>query len=153
MLGSAQARACADYDVQLVTEPKPLPRSILLNRAASCNALLIGVAERLDADTIRELVKSIKIVATHSVGFEHIDIEAARAAGLVITNTPDVLTDATAETAVLLVLAACRRSGEGERILRRKHWRVMSKTGLLGHGLSGQRVGALGLGRGDSSIA
>src|SRR5207302_9825460 len=110
-------------------------------------ALLIGVAERLDADTIRELVKSIKIVATHSVGFEHIDIEAARAAGLVVTNTPEVLTDATAETAVLLVLAACRRSGEGEWILRRNQWRAMSKTGFLGHDLSGKRVGILGLGR------
>src|SRR5438105_3842675 len=109
MLEPALARACADYEVQLVTEPKPLPLSLLLHHAASCSALLIGAAERLDADTVRQLVRSIKIVATHSVGFEHIDIEAARAAGLVITNTPDVLTDATAETAVLLVLAACRR--------------------------------------------
>jgi glyoxylate reductase len=147
MLEPAQARACADYHVQLITEPKPLPMSVLLDRAASCDALLIGAAQRLDADTIRKLVRTIKIVATHSVGFEHIDIAAARAAGLVVTNTRDVLTDASAELAVLLVLAACRRSGEGERILRRNQWRAMSKDGLLGHGLSGKRVGILGLGR------
>ena len=147
------ARACADYEVQLVTEPKPLPRSLLLSHAASCNALLIGAAERLDAETIRQLVTSIKIVATHSVGFEHIDIEAARAAGLVITNTPDVLTDATAETAVLLALTACRRSGEGERIVRRNQWRAISRTGMLGHGLSGKRVGILGLGRVGLAVA
>jgi lactate dehydrogenase-like 2-hydroxyacid dehydrogenase len=153
MLGPAQARACADYDVQLITEPKPLPTRVLLSRAAACEALLIGAVERLDAHTIRELVKSIKIVATHSVGFEHIDIEAARAVGLVITNTPDVLTDATAELAVLLVLAACRRSGEGERILRGSRWPVISKTGLLGRGLSGKRVGILGLGRVGLAIA
>jgi lactate dehydrogenase-like 2-hydroxyacid dehydrogenase len=153
MLGPAHARACADYDVELATEPKPLPVSLLLSRAASCDALLIGSTERLDAETVKKLVRRTRIVATHSVGLEHIDLEAARAAGLVVTNTPDVLTDATAELAVLLVLAACRRSGEGERILRRGQWRAISKDGLLGQGLSGKRVGILGLGRVGRAIA
>lgn len=110
MLEPAQARARADYDVQLVTEPKPIPTKILLRRAATCEALLIGATELLDARTIRKLPENVGIVATLSVGVEHIDIETARAVGLVVTHTPDVRTNATADIAVMLALAFCRRS-------------------------------------------
>ncbi len=148
-----RSRAYANYTARLVSKPKPLPIRVLLDHAANSEAMLISVAERLDADLIRELARTVKIVASYSVGLDHIDLEAARAAGLIITNTPEVLTDATAELALLLVLAACRRTGEGERIVRAQQWQAMSKTGLLGVSLKGKRVGVLGLGRVGQAVA
>jgi lactate dehydrogenase-like 2-hydroxyacid dehydrogenase len=89
----------------------------------------------------------VKLVANYGAGFEHIDLEAAKAAGIVVTNTPDVLTDATAELAVLLMLMTSRRAGEGERELREGRWAGWRPTHLLGQSLAGKTLGLVGYGR------
>jgi glyoxylate reductase len=125
----------------------------LLRAADGRDGLLITLTEKFDAAALAQLPESVRIIATYSVGLDHIDLNAAARCGLTVTNTPDVLTSATAEIAVLLVLGACRRAGEGERMLRERRWGPWSPTGFLGSDLAGKAVGILGLGRIGQAIA
>jgi lactate dehydrogenase-like 2-hydroxyacid dehydrogenase len=95
----------------------------------------------------------VRIVATYSVGVDHIDLGAASARGLVVTNTPDVLTDATADAAMLLILGAARRAGEGERLVRAGQWKSWTPTLLLGVQVTGKRLCILGMGRIGQAVA
>lgn len=118
--------------------------------AALCDGadgLLCCSTERIDKALIESLPSSVKIVASYSVGFDHIDISAAKRRGLCITNTPDVLTDATAEIAVLLMLAASRRARESQHLIESGKWGRWSPTLLLGMQLSAARIGFVGMGR------
>ncbi|MFQ3623340.1 MAG: D-glycerate dehydrogenase, partial [Acetobacteraceae bacterium] len=105
------------------------------------------------AATIARLPPGVRIIATFSAGVDHIDLEAARARGIVVTNTPDVLTEATAELTMGLILAAARRFGEGERLVRSGGWRGWTPTQLLGLQVSGKRLGILGMGRIGRALA
>ena len=96
---------------------------------------------------IAALPASVKVIATFSVGFDHIDVAAASARGIAVCNTPDVLSVATAETALLLILAAARRAGQGERLIRSGQWHGWAPTQLLGVGVVGRRLGIFGMGR------
>jgi lactate dehydrogenase-like 2-hydroxyacid dehydrogenase len=93
------------------------------------------------------LPESVKVIGTFSVGFDHVDIAAARSRGIPLVNTPDVLSVATAECAMLLILAAARRAGEGERMIRAGKWTGWAPTQLLGTLVSGRRLGIFGMGR------
>jgi len=95
----------------------------------------------------------VRMLATFSVGFEHIDLAAARARGLIVTNTPDVLTDATADVALLLILGAARRASEGERLIRDDAWTGWAPTHLLGIHVGAKRLGILGMGRIGRAVA
>ena len=99
------------------------------------------------------LPESIRIVATFSVGFEHIDIAACKARGIVVGNTPDVLTDATADIALLLMLGAARRAYEGELMLREGSWGAWTPTSMLGVDVTGKRLGIFGMGRIGQAVA
>lgn len=118
--------------------------------AALCDgaaALLCTPTESLGAETIAKLPASLKILSTVSVGFEHIDLAAAKARGLRVTNTPDVLTDATADIALLLILGATRRASDGERMLREGRWTGLRPTVFLGTQITGKVLGIVGMGR------
>jgi len=111
------------------------------------DALCPTVSDKVPAEVLSTPGARVRIIANYGAGYEHIDLDAARAAGLVVTNTPDVLTDATAELALLLMLMAARRAGEGERELRAGDWTGWRPTHLLGQSLAGKTLGLVGYGR------
>ncbi len=140
-------RLTRDYDARLNQEDLLYGTDALLRRASDCQAILCTPTEKMDAETIAALPEEVRILATFSVGFEHIDLEAAGKRGLVVTNTPDVLTNATADIALLLILAAARRAYEGERLVREDKWIGWKPDFMLGTDVTGKRLGILGMGR------
>ena len=142
-----EARAARDYDVRSNEHDTPRTPADILRLADGAEAVLGSPAERYDAATIAALPGSVRVLATFSVGYDHIDMEAARARGLPVVNTPDVLSVATAECAMLLILAAARRCGEGERLVRSGSWTGWAPTQLVGTLVSGRRLGIFGMGR------
>ena len=144
---AVEARAAREFDIRANPADTPLPLAEMLRLAQGADALLCSPVDRLDAATIAALPASIKAVGTFSVGFEHIDMAAARMRGLPVVNTPGVLSLATAECAMLLILAAARRAGEGERMVRAGRWMGWGATPFLGMQVSGRRLGIFGMGR------
>lgn len=150
---AVQARAAADYDARLNADDRPYDSDGLVAAAAGADAILCCGGDKLTAETLARLPSGVRAVATFSVGTDHIDLEAARRRGLVVTNTPDVLTDATADVALLLMLGAARRASEGERMVRAGAWTGWTPTQLLGTHLGGKRLGILGMGRIGQAVA
>ena len=144
---AVEARAQRDYDPRLSADDAKVTGADILARAEGAAAILCCPAERLDAETIGKLPASVKVIGTFSVGFDHVDVAAARARGIPVVNTPDVLSVATAECAMLLILAAARRAGEGERLVRSGGWHGWAPTQLMGTLVSGRRLGIFGMGR------
>lgn len=144
---AVQQRLAARYDVTLNETDTPLTVDQLTAAMAEYDALCPTVSDKVPAQVLSVPDARVKIIANYGAGFEHIDLEAAKAAGLVVTNTPDVLTDATAELAVLLMLMTSRRAGEGERELRAGQWAGWRPTHLLGQSLAGKTLGLVGYGR------
>ena len=144
---AVEARAARDYDARLNPDDHPVGAQDILAGTQGAHALLCCPAERLDAALIAALPASLRVIGTFSVGTDHIDLDAARARGLPVVNTPDVLSVATAELAMLLILAAARRAGEGERLVRAGRWTGWTPTQMLGTGVSGRRLGIFGMGR------
>jgi len=142
-----ETRAASDFDARLNAADTPVSAEDILHGAVGADAVLCSPAEKFDAATINALPKSVKVLGTFSVGYDHIDLDATRARGLKICNTPDVLSVATAELAMLLILAAARRAGEGERLVRSGGWTGWAPTQLLGTLVSGRRLGIFGMGR------
>jgi lactate dehydrogenase-like 2-hydroxyacid dehydrogenase len=122
-------------------------------RATRADALLLTSHLKLTADVIARIPDHVRIAATCSVGFEHIDVAAAKARGLPVTNTPDVLTDCTADLTMLLILAACRRAHEYEAIMRSGWRRGYGLGEMLGVQVTGKRLGIVGLGRIGQAVA
>lgn len=150
---AVEARAFRDYDAQLNHNDVAMTPDAILAAAAGCDALLCCTSDRLDAATIAKLPDSIKVISTFSAGTDHIDLAAAAARHIPVCNTPDVLTEATAELSMLLILAAARRAGEGERLLRARQWTGWAPTQLMGAGISGKRLGIFGMGRIGQALA
>ena len=148
-----EQRAAGSYDARLNTDDVPHSAERLLALAEGADALLVCPGNTIDAALIGKLPSRVKIVATYSVGYDHIDVKAAAERGIVVTNTPDVLTDATADAAILLMLAAARRAGEGERLVRAGQWDGWRPTQLLGTHITGKRLGILGMGRIGQAVA
>ncbi|MNR00764.1 Glycerate dehydrogenase [compost metagenome] len=126
---------------------RPLTLDQLRAAMTEYDALCPTVSDKVPAEVLSTPGARVRIIANYGAGHEHIDLDAARAAGLVVTNTPDVLTDATAELALLLMLMAARRAGEGERELRAGDWTGWRPTHLLGQSLAGKTLGLVGYGR------
>jgi lactate dehydrogenase-like 2-hydroxyacid dehydrogenase len=127
--------------------------SDIVSASQGCAALLCCASDRLDGATISGLSKSIRVLSTFSAGTDHIDLPAAAARSIPVCNTPDVLTEATAELSMLLILGAARRIGEGERMLRAGQWSGWAPTQLMGSGVSGKRLGIFGMGRIGQALA
>lgn len=140
------ARAGRDYDCTFNEDDGDWQGDDLARRADGHDAVLCSSSNKLSADVVAALPQSVRMLATFSVGFEHIDCEACKARGIAVSNTPDVLSDATADVAFLHILAASRRAGEGERLVRSGNWKRWAPTQLLGPGLQGKRLGILGMG-------
>ncbi len=144
---AVEARLHAEYDVVAGPEDGPLGADGVVALAQGCRAIFTSPTEKFDAALIARLPASVEIIATFSVGCDHIDLAAAEARGLVITNTPDVLTDATADTTLLCILGAARMAQRAERVLREGRWGRWSPTDMLGIHVSGKRLGIVGMGR------
>lgn len=119
----------------------------LIQHCKNVDAILCTPCDQIGADLIAKLPDRLRIISTFSVGYEHVDIAAAKKRGIVVTNTPGVLSEATADLALLLILGATRRAYEGERLIREGKWTGWTPTQLMGTGVQGKRLGILGMGR------
>jgi lactate dehydrogenase-like 2-hydroxyacid dehydrogenase len=135
------------FAARLNPQDKLFSTDELLAAAGGFDGLLVTPADKLTAQAIGQLPEGLRIIATFSVGYDHIDIAAAKARGLAVTNTPDVLTDATADIAMLLLLGAARGASWGERMVRENRWTSWSPVHPLGYDVTGKRLGILGMGR------
>jgi lactate dehydrogenase-like 2-hydroxyacid dehydrogenase len=144
---ACEERLARDYTVRMGDDAAVYTPESLAQHAKDAAAILVTPGEPITAEVIAALPASVKVISSNSVGFEHIDLEAARAHGLRVTNTPDVLTDATADVALLLILAATRRASEGERMVRTATWKGLRPTAFLGVQITGKRLGIVGMGR------
>ena len=146
-----EARAARDYDARLNSADDPWFRdgAEIARRATEAKAagVLCAAGDPMNAQTIAALPDSVKVITTFSVGFDHIAIDAAKARGIAVTNTPEVLSFATAECAFTLMLMAARRAGEGERMVRARKWEGWAPTQLMGVTLEDKTLGIAGFGR------
>jgi lactate dehydrogenase-like 2-hydroxyacid dehydrogenase len=150
---AVEARATRDYDAVLNPQDRILPMDELLAMADGVDALLICSSEKFNADAIARLPKSVKILSTFSVGLDHIDVPAAKAKGVRIGNTPDAVTVATAEIAMLCMLGAARRAWEGQKMVRERAWHGWHSTQLLGRRLDNKKLGIFGMGKIGQAVA
>jgi lactate dehydrogenase-like 2-hydroxyacid dehydrogenase len=144
---SVEAQMTDLGDVKLNTVDKVLSREELCEALASADVLCSTVTDRLDADMLSSPDVRTRLIATFGVGYNNIDVDAATQAGIAVTNTPGVLTEATAEIALSLILMSARRTAEGERALRRGDWRGWGPTHMLSTQVTGKTLGIVGLGR------
>ncbi len=144
---ATEARAQHDYDVILNPEDRVFTAEELVAGSAEVDAILPCHSEVFSADVAARLSDRLKIIANHSVGVDHCDLTALKAQGIVVTNTPDVLSDATAEIAFLLLLGAARRASEGDRMVRASAWTSWSPAFMVGQQVTGKRLGIVGMGR------
>lgn len=129
-----------------------MPAEELRRRIVDKHALICLLTERVSAETLA-VATELRIVANIAVGYDNVDVAAAQARGIIVTNTPDVLTEATAEFTWALILAAARRLGEGERLLRRGAWHGWALDFMLGTELRGKQLGIIGRGRIGRAVA
>ena len=120
---------------------------------AEADVLVPTVTDRIDADVIAAAGPRLRLIASFGAGVDHIDLAAARARGITVTNTPGVLTEDTADMTMALILAGARRLGEGERLVRDGKWQGWAPTFMLGHRLQGKRLGIVGMGRIGQAVA
>ncbi len=142
-----------EFDARLNRDDHPLSVAELQDALGTADALLPTVTDRLNGDVLSVEPLRVRIIANYGVGFNHIDVTAAKRRGLVVTNTPDVLTDDTADDAVMLMLIVARRAGEGERYVRAGRWTGWGPTHLLGTKVSGKTLGVIGMGRIGRAVA
>ena len=152
LLPKSEEYASRIFDAKLNLKDKLLTKEDLINNSNDCDGILSSLTESLDAETISKLSNKIKIISNFAVGFGNIDIIAAKKRNIVVTNTPDVLTDATAEIAMLILLGAARRAKEGIEWANKKNWK-WSADFLTGKQLTGARLGILGMGRIGRAVA
>ena len=152
LLRSNEDRASKLWDVKLNLNDEIHSSKKLIELSQGCDGILSSLTEKIDENILNSLPKSIKIISNFAVGFGNIDVEAAKKRNIIVTNTPDVLTDATAEIAMLLILGACRRTNEGINWVKKENWK-WSADFLIGKQLTGSRLGILGMGRIGRAVA
>jgi lactate dehydrogenase-like 2-hydroxyacid dehydrogenase len=148
-----EARLAANFDAKLNLEDKLYDGPGLAKAAEGFDGIMCAAGDPLNAETIGKLPASVKIIATFSVGYEHVDVAAAAKRGIKVSNTPDVLTDATADIAMLCMLGAARRAHEGTTMLRTHSWVGWEPRQLMGVHVTGKRLGILGMGRIGQAMA
>ena len=144
---ACEQRVEARFALRLGDDDAVFTPEKIIKHAEGAAALIVTPTEQFTPAVIAALPASVKIISCVSVGFEHVDLPAARARGLRVAHTPDVLTDATADLTLLLILAATRRAGEGERMVRAGAWTGLRPNLLLGRQITGLRLGIVGMGR------
>ena len=149
----SRAARSRDYEALLNADDSQYDADALIASSANADALLTCSTEKFSADIIARLDSRVRAIATFSVGYEHIDVAAAKAHDIIVTNTPDVLTNATADVALLCLLGASRRQYESTAMLRESRWGRWDATSLLGVHMTGKRLGILGMGRIGRAVA
>ena len=152
LLRSNEERASKLWDAKLNLNDEVYSQQKIIELSQGCDGILSSLTEKIDDKVINSLPPSVKIISNFAVGFGNIDHQAAKKKNIIVTNTPDVLTDATAEIAMLLILGACRRAKEGMEYARKENWK-WSADFLIGKQLTGSRLGILGMGRIGRALA
>ena len=142
-----------EFDVVFNRNDEPFAVSDLQAAMQSADALLPTVSDRMDAGVFDIAEPRVRLLANYGVGCSHIDLEAARTRGIAVTNTPEVLSECTADLAMTLMLMVARRAGEGERVLRAGEWSGWGPSGMLGSKVSGRTLGIVGFGRIGQKVA
>jgi glyoxylate reductase len=152
---AVETRMAELFAVELNLTDTPMTQDQLAEAARRCDVLVGTVTDQIDAPVFAAAAETgrLKLLANFGVGVDHIDLHAARAAKVAVTNTPGVLTDDTADMVMALVLGVPRRLAEGEKLVRAGEWRGWSPTGMLGHRITGKRLGIIGMGRIGRAVA
>ena len=153
MMPDVERRIASVFRASLNADDRPMSKDEILEKAARHDAILITSFDKVGPEFIPALPPSIRIIATHSVGYDHLSIPQARAKGVAVTNTPGVLTDATADIALLLILGAARGASWGDRMVRENRWGETTLISPMGFDVSGKRLGILGMGRIGQAVA
>ncbi|MGD9512039.1 MAG: 2-hydroxyacid dehydrogenase [Geminicoccaceae bacterium] len=141
------------FDSRLNTGDQPMAKAALIEAVRSCDVLVPTVTDRIDSSILAHAGERLRLIANYGTGVDNIDVEAAYNRGITVTNTPDVLTEDTADMTMALILAVSRRLAEGERLARSGEWAGWSPTSMLGHRIWGKRLGIVGMGRIGSAVA
>ena len=152
LIKESEDKATKTFDPIFNSNDELYSQSKVIEMSKGCDGILSSLTDKLDQETINKLPDTVKIISNFAVGFGNIDLEAAKKRGITVTNTPEVLSDATAEIGVLLILGACRRAAEGIESAREGGWK-WSADYLIGKQLTGTRLGILGMGRIGQKIA
>ena len=141
------------FDARLNLDDVPLNREELIMAVQSAEILVPTVTDNIDSEIINSAGTQLGLIANFGAGVDHIDLLSAASKGMVVTNTPDVLTEDTADLTMALILMTPRRMGEGERIVRRNEWTGWTPTYLMGRRINGKRLGIIGMGRIGAAVA
>ena len=152
LIQDSEYKAVKIFDAKLNSNDELYSQSRVVEMSQGCDGILTSLTDKMDKETIDRLPDTIKILSNFAVGFGNIDLDAAKKRGITVTNTPEVLSDATAEIGVLLILGACRRAAEGIESAKVGGWK-WSADYLIGKQLTGSRLGVLGMGRIGQKIA
>ena len=152
LIKDSEDKASKTFDPIFNSNDELYSQSKVIEMSKDCDGILTSLTDKMDRETIDKLPDTIKIISNFAVGFGNIDLEAAKKRGIAVTNTPEVLSDATAEIGILLILGACRRAAEGIEAAREGGWK-WSADYLIGKQLTGTRLGILGMGRIGQKIA
>ena len=150
---ATETRLMELFDVQLNVNDEPMSGDELVDAVKTADVLVPTVTDAIDGALLKQAGKKLKLIANYGNGIDHIDLAAAREKGIAVTNTPDVLTEDTADMTMALILAVPRRLAEGVRILRTADWSGWSPTWMLGHRIFGKRLGIIGMGRIGQAVA
>ncbi len=154
MTPAIEARAKAEFEVDIRSSTSPLSQDEMRRALEQYDVVVPTLGDQFSAAVFADVpALRCKLLANFGVGYNHIDVEAANAAGVTVTNTPGAVTDATADIAMTLLLSTARRAGEGERLVRSNAWQGWHPTQMLGHHVTGKRVGIVGMGRIGQAIA
>ena len=153
LLPANHARMAELFDVVLNEQDLPMSRDELISAMQDCNVLVPAVTDRIDTQMIAEAGERLGLIANFGAGYEHIDMAAARARGIMVTNTPGVFTEDTADLTMALIILATRRFGAAARVLHDGKWRGWGPSELLGHSLGGKVLGIVGMGRIGQAVA
>ncbi|MGO9236440.1 MAG: 2-hydroxyacid dehydrogenase [Methylocella sp.] len=151
--GVVETRMCELFDTRLNIDDKPMPRSALAEALHAAEVIVPTVTDRIDAELIELAGPQMKLIANFGNGVDNIDVTAALARGMTVTNTPGVLTEDTADMTMALILAVARRIVEGAKIIPAGEWTGWAPTWMLGRRISGKRLGIVGMGRIGQALA
>ena len=150
---NVEARMAELFDTVFNVGDVPMDRTALTRAMAQCDVLVPSVTDQIDAALIDLAPERLQLIASFGSGVDHIDLSAARRKGIIVTNTPGVLTEDTADMTMALILSVPRRLAEGEKLVRSGTWSGWSPSGMLGHRIGGKKLGIIGMGRIGRAVA
>jgi glyoxylate reductase len=148
-----ETRLAELFDVTLSESDRPIPKEDIADALRTCDVLVPTLGDEIDAGLIGQAGERLKMIANYGAGFDHIDVTTARQRGITVSNTPGVLTDDTADMTMALILAVPRRMKEGAQMMAEGGWEGWSPMALMGHRITGKRLGILGMGRIGQAVA